>query len=354
MSATYRMVNWNRHKRVYDAVAGCSIGLFIAVFFVASQFGLPSGEAPDPVVTLIRATGVAAIVMLHVILVIGPVCRLSPMYLPLLYNRRHLGVMTAGVAVVHALLVLFWYHGFGVISPFASLLASNTRYDSIAWFPFETLGVVALVILLMMAATSHDYWLALLSPRVWKGLHMLVYWAYGLLLAHVALGALMSEKSVVYPFALGAGLVVVAGLHLMAAMRRDVYPTARDSETGWVEVARLSELAVGVAVTRDLPGGERIAVVRREGEHEVAALSGTCAHQGGPLGEGRLIDGCLTCPWHGYQYRPGDGCSPPPYTERLTTYAVRIEGEAVLVDPTSGEVGRNRRAEVVKGGVGDG
>jgi nitrite reductase/ring-hydroxylating ferredoxin subunit len=29
--------------------------------------------------------------------------------------------------------------------------------------------------------------------------------------------------------------------------------------------------------------------------------------QNGPLGEGRIVDGCITCPWHGYQYRPDTG-----------------------------------------------
>ena len=60
-------------------------------------------------------------------------------------------------------------------------------------------------------------------------------------------------------------------------------------------------------------------------------MSNVCRHQGGPLGEGRVVDGCITCPWHGYQYRPGDGCSPPPYTERIATYATRIEQGIVFV-----------------------
>jgi nitrite reductase/ring-hydroxylating ferredoxin subunit len=58
-----------------------------------------------------------------------------------------------------------------------------------------------------------------------------------------------------------------------------------------------------------------------------------CAHQGGPLYEGKVIDGCLTCPWHGWQYRPGDGCSPPPFQERLITYRIRLKNGRVLVDP---------------------
>ena len=69
------------------------------------------------------------------------------------------------------------------------------------------------------------------------------------------------------------------------------------------------------------------ATARRSGRFNL------CAHQHGPIGEGRIIDGCVTCPWHGYQYRLEDGCAPPPFTEKLVTYRVRIAHGVVEVDP---------------------
>jgi nitrite reductase/ring-hydroxylating ferredoxin subunit len=77
--------------------------------------------------------------------------------------------------------------------------------------------------------------------------------------------------------------------------------------------------------------GERVAVFRYDGR--VAALSSVCQHQNGPLGEGRVIDGCVTCPWHGYQYRPEDGGSPPPFTEKIHTYRARVSAGRVQVNP---------------------
>ena len=65
--------------------------------------------------------------------------------------------------------------------------------------------------------------------------------------------------------------------------------------------------------------------------NKVYAVSNVCRHQGGPLGEGRIIDGCITCPWHGFQYRPEDGQSPPPFTEKIATYATRIVDGVVQV-----------------------
>jgi nitrite reductase/ring-hydroxylating ferredoxin subunit len=82
---------------------------------------------------------------------------------------------------------------------------------------------------------------------------------------------------------------------------------------------------------RPAPESKRIAVFRDGAQ--IGALSNLCAHQNGPIGEGRIIDGCVTCPWHGYQYRLEDGCAPPPFTERLVTYRVRIAHGVVEVDP---------------------
>jgi nitrite reductase/ring-hydroxylating ferredoxin subunit len=77
--------------------------------------------------------------------------------------------------------------------------------------------------------------------------------------------------------------------------------------------------------------GERVAVFRYDGR--ISAISNVCQHQNGPLGEGKILDGCVTCPWHGYQYRPADGASPPPFQERVPTFRVRVEDGRIFVDP---------------------
>ena len=76
------------------------------------------------------------------------------------------------------------------------------------------------------------------------------------------------------------------------------------------------------------PNGEPIAVFRHAGR--LSAVTNLCAHQNGPLGEGRVIDGCITCPWHGYQYRLEDGIAPPPFTEKLATFRLRVVDGHVL------------------------
>ena len=101
-------------------------------------------------------------------------------------------------------------------------------------------------------------------------------------------------------------------------------------EAGFYAVAQLDEIIEngGKSVFVD---GENIAIFKYDGK--VSAVHNVCKHQMGPLGEGRVIDGCITCPWHGFQYRMEDGQSPPPFTEKIATYATRIMNGVVYVNP---------------------
>lgn len=47
-------------------------------------------------------------------------------------------------------------------------------------------------------------------------------------------------------------------------------------------------------------------VIVRSGD-TIQAMHAVCAHAGGPLVEGRVVDGCLECPWHGSRFDLADG-----------------------------------------------
>jgi nitrite reductase/ring-hydroxylating ferredoxin subunit len=331
MAAGFSLVGWNRFKRSYDFALILGVALFFAAHLAAGFLGAPAGQAPSELQVVIRASGAAAFSLLTFILCIGPLARLTPRALPLLYNRRHLGVTCFLIALVHGALVLLWYHGFSQVNAFISLLTSNPRYGSFGGFPFESLGLAALLILFVMAATSHDFWNAVLGPRLWKALHMGVYAAFGLLVAHVMLGAAQGETGLAQAALAGGSALLVAGLHI-AAGRREAARDAAATEPadGWLDAGLAADIADGRAVILVPPEGERIAVFRDGAK--VYAVANACRHQGGPLGEGRILDGCVVCPWHGFQYRPEDGCSPPPYTEKIQTYRTRITAGRVFVE----------------------
>lgn len=339
MTNSYRWVQWNRHKLVYDLVlAGLVVaylGLFVGVSTVTRE---PAHRVSTPI-TLMRALATLAVILLHIILAIGPVARLTPRAAPLLYNRRHLGVMFFFLAAAHALLAVGFYGGFGVRNPLSAVAAANTSFSTISGFPFEVPGLIALVTFAVMAATSHDFWLANLSPRVWKSIHMAVYPAYGLVMLHIVLGALQSERHPLFAALAVAGPLCLGALHVLVGVRewrRDAVGPAA-GEAAWIDAAAVGEIEDGRAKVICLRDRDRIALFR-DGDR-YSAVSNSCAHQAGPLGEGRIIDGCITCPWHGYQYRPADGQSPPPYTEKIPTYAVRIEGLRILVSTAANPPG---------------
>jgi nitrite reductase/ring-hydroxylating ferredoxin subunit/DMSO/TMAO reductase YedYZ heme-binding membrane subunit len=327
MSVGYKSVQWSSYKKRYDAIIGVGIAAYLGGFMVVGSLIWKGAHAISPEILAIRAFGTCAIILLHLILCIGPLCRLNRNFLPILYNRRHLGVAMFFVAMLHGVLSLGFYHGFADISPVVSLLTSNTQYRSISAFPFEILGLGALLILFLMAATSHDFWLKNLTPAVWKSLHMLVYFAWAMLILHVALGAIQSERSVLYPLLHGAGIILVSSLHLIAGRKETREGPAPPED--WIEVCAVDDITEGHGKTVRLPTGERAAVFRNG--NEISAISNVCAHQGGPLGEGRIIGGCVTCPWHGYQYRANDGCAPPPFTEKLPTYLLRIRAGRIEI-----------------------
>jgi len=329
MANQYSAVIWNRQKRRYDWIMLSLIALYLAIF-IGLQLLLFPGITGETLI--IRATGSLAFLILHVVLSIGPLTRLDKRFAALLYNRRHLGVTLFLIGAVHGVFNILQFHSLGNTDPLVSVFTSNTHYLSLVNFPFQVLGFFALLILFLLAATSHDFWLKNLGPGFWKSMHMLVYLVYALLVVHVMLGVIQLEVSPVWSGLTGMGLIWVAGLHLLASGKQNSLDqeVVREEQDGFFEVAELEEVEEGKAKMA-LVGEEQIAIYRHN--HTLFAVSNLCRHQHGPLSEGRIIDGCITCPWHGYQYFPHNGQSPPPYTEKLNTYDVKVIEGKVWVNP---------------------
>lgn len=346
MTHQYRPVQWNRKKAIYDGLLWLGIVVFVVLYVGISVSKFPADQALSTPIVLMRAFALCAFVMLTMILCIGPLCRLDSRFLPLLYNRRHLGVSMCVLALAHAILATIWYHGFGVESPLASIFTLPGTLTSFSDLPFQPFGFAALMIVLLMAATSHDYWNANLGPRFWKSLHMLVYVAYALVIAHLSTGALLEPNTGVSPALVVGSVCLVGGLHLISAFRPDAQRASVSIDTPWLDVGRWQDIPNDRALVVQLDGGTKVAIFRYD-ESKLAAVGNACKHQLGPLGEGRVINGCITCPWHGYQYRPEDGRSPPPYEEKIPTYTVKIDGDRVLLDPRALAEGTARDPAII-------
>lgn len=343
MSVSYAAVGWNRQKKIYDwlIAAFCAGYLVLFITFTSLFNAQVTFET-----LLIRSTSTLAVLLLHLILAIGPLCRLNSKFLPLLYNRRHLGVTMFMLALVHGVFSIFQFHALGNVNPLVSLFISNPNFNSLAAFPFQALGFFALVIFLLMAVTSHDFWLRNLSPRVWKTLHMFVYLAYLLVVLHIMLGVIQYERNPFFVIVMLLGAATLIALHLLAAFKESKIDKQEFAlkKDGFVYVCDAGEIVESRAKIFCVDK-ERIAVYRHE--HKLYAIHNVCKHQGGPLGEGRIVDGCITCPWHGYQYLPHNGQSPPPFKEQVSTYDVRVVNGKVWLNPVPYPEGAERPGSAV-------
>lgn len=106
----------------------------------------------------------------------------------------------------------------------------------------------------------------------------------------------------------GMGAVTAGGWlggHLSYAEGVGVDNTVFEDYPGeWTAVLPASELREGEPRRVEV-GGVPIMVVRDGGE--LRALADRCSHRGGPLSDGEISGGCVTCPWHGSVFRLADG-----------------------------------------------
>jgi len=357
MSVGYKAVQWSRTKIIYDSILLVTVAIYLYGFMTITAMIDPDLDLHG---VRTRAYGSAAFLLLHVILSIGPLSRLSSTLHPLLRHRRHMGVVMFLLSIVHINGwrwlnlpwiwfgtdapdwpidfngALTWHRNFGTLDPLVSLFMGNSRYGDVILFPFETLGALALIILFLMAATSHDFWLVNLTAPIWKTLHMAVYAAYGLLVGHVVLGALQINRDPVLTGAVLVGMVWIVTLHLITGTR-ERYKDHKDRSNllprldGFVDIGAITDFPDDRAKVVMI-AGERVAVFKYNGN--VSAISNVCQHQNGPLGEGTILDGCVTCPWHGHQYQIESGASPPPFDEKVPTFDVKVEGGHIFVHAT--------------------
>ena len=99
--------------------------------------------------------------------------------------------------------------------------------------------------------------------------------------------------------AVGVDLVYLIGTHV----NRHAW---RGAGAKWValDLGDLPDIPEG-GPTKAKAGINTLVLVRTG--DTILALHETCAHAGGPLAEGSLVDGCIQCPWHGSRFRLENG-----------------------------------------------
>lgn len=130
---------------------------------------------------------------------------------------------------------------------------------------------------------------------------------------------------------LAGGLTATAGGylggHLSLARGVGVNNTAfEDGPTEWTAVAGEAPVDRSTA-TATVDGVELLLAV--DGA-DLVALSDRCSHRGGPLHEGPVAQGCVTCPWHGSRFRLADGAvAAGPATVPQPSYETRLGADGL-------------------------
>jgi nitrite reductase/ring-hydroxylating ferredoxin subunit len=94
-------------------------------------------------------------------------------------------------------------------------------------------------------------------------------------------------------------------------------------------VCGLSDLTDGVGRLVSV-GGKSLAVFRQS--DAVIAVDAECPHEGGPLQEGTLEDGCVVCPWHAYRFEAKSGrCETDP-SLAVKSYPASVKDGMVYVE----------------------
>jgi nitrite reductase (NADH) small subunit len=97
-----------------------------------------------------------------------------------------------------------------------------------------------------------------------------------------------------------------------------------------VKIAVRSELPARGTVREFMASGRMLCVANVD--DNIYATDNACLHWGGPLGQGRIEEGKIVCPWHGWRFDPRTGEGPSRCSGRLATHKVTIEGDDVFVE----------------------
>ena len=101
--------------------------------------------------------------------------------------------------------------------------------------------------------------------------------------------------------------------------------------TDFIKVATVDEIPPGGSKLVEV---DMVQVALFNLNGDIYAIENVCTHDGGPLGEGRVVNGCeVECPRHGARFdiRTGAAVKLPAF-EPTKTYAVRIQGQDVWIE----------------------
>lgn len=105
------------------------------------------------------------------------------------------------------------------------------------------------------------------------------------------------------------------------------------AETAWALIGTIDDIPR--QGSRRIKDGARRIAVFRTADDRVFALEDKCPHKNGPLSEGIVHDGCVTCPLHNWVISLETGEAQGADDGRTSTFPVRIEGRNIYLNLTA-------------------
>lgn len=97
-----------------------------------------------------------------------------------------------------------------------------------------------------------------------------------------------------------------------------------------IPVCQIEQLPNGECAVLTV-GDRDVAVFHADGKY--FAIDDRCPHAGASLSSGYVVDGIVTCPWHGWQFRLSDGTWADNPRVKTGCYAVSVENDTIFVHP---------------------
>lgn len=97
----------------------------------------------------------------------------------------------------------------------------------------------------------------------------------------------------------------------------------------WIEVGSLHDIPRRGA--RCVKNGDMAIAVFRTADDRVFALEDRCPHRNGPLSQGIVHDGCVTCPLHNWVISLETGRAKGADEGATRAFPVRLEGDSILL-----------------------
>jgi DMSO/TMAO reductase YedYZ heme-binding membrane subunit len=144
------------------------VGLFLLFFFFYNHSQISPSE-------MVKTSGLLAITLLGVTLIIGPLSKIFPALDFLKVHRKFWGILSVIIVFIHIALVTIFFYKFNL---YKFIDISNPKYPGI----FS--GILAVIILLLVTFTSNQKAVNSLSPGAWKAIQTTSYIALFLAIAH--------------------------------------------------------------------------------------------------------------------------------------------------------------------------